>query len=80
MEATDAQTNFVFVKMGIPAAAFRDGCAEQLVQVGRDFPPYQNEWGRISLGTMDEMRRAVDVFDQVFSNAGVQARRGEVAA
>jgi histidinol-phosphate aminotransferase len=80
MEATDAQTNFVFVKMGIPAAAFRDGCAEQLVQVGRDFPPYQNEWGRISLGTMDEMRRAVDVFDQVFSNAGVQARREEVAA
>ena len=81
LDATDSQTNFVFVKTGLPAAAFRDACAEHNVLVGRDFPPYQTEWMRISLGTMAEMQRATDVFDQVMTDlVGSSGRRRDAAA
>jgi len=47
------------------AAAFRDGCAAKGVMVGRDFPPLEKQWARISLGTMDEMQKATEVFRSV---------------
>ena len=62
---TDSQTNFVWVNVRRPAKAFRDACSELDVLVGRDFPPMDNDHARISLGSMDEMRQAVDVFRQV---------------
>lgn len=64
-ESFDSQTNFIFVNLGRPAAWFRDGCREHGVRVGRDFPPYEKTHCRISIGTMDEMQRAVEVFGQV---------------
>ena len=65
--ATDSQTNFIFVDIGktMTAAAFRDGCAAKGVMVGRDFPPLEKQWARISLGTMDEMQKATEVFRTV---------------
>jgi histidinol-phosphate aminotransferase len=59
---TDSQTNFLFADIHRPAKEFRDACAKQGVMVGRDFPPFERTHARISIGTMDEMRRAVDVF------------------
>jgi histidinol-phosphate aminotransferase len=64
-EPTDSQTNFIFVKLGRPAREFRDGCAEQGISVGRDFPPMEKEWARISIGTQEEMDKAVAVFKSV---------------
>ena len=65
----------------MPASELRDACAEQNVLVGRDFPPYQEEWMRISLGTMDEMERAVRVFGRILpDSAGQRPRGAEVAA
>jgi histidinol-phosphate aminotransferase len=61
----ESQANFLFVEIGRPASAFREACAEQNVFVGRDFPPMENTHCRISLGTMDEMRRACEAFAQV---------------
>jgi histidinol-phosphate aminotransferase len=61
-EATDSQTNFIFVNLGRPAQEFREACREQAVAVGRDFPPMEQTHCRISIGTMDEMQRAVEVF------------------
>jgi len=58
----DSQGNFIFADIGRPAAEFRDACAKQGVMVGRDFPPFEKTHCRISVGTMDEMRKAVDVF------------------
>jgi histidinol-phosphate aminotransferase len=58
----DSQGNFLFVDIGRPAKDFRDACAKQGVMVGRDFPPYEKTHCRISIGTMDEMKKAVDVF------------------
>ena len=64
-EAPDTHTNFVFVNLGIPASRFRELCLEQDVRVGRDFPPMEQTHSRISLGTMEEMERAVAVFRRV---------------
>jgi histidinol-phosphate aminotransferase len=64
-KATDSQTNFIFVNINRPAEAFRNACREAGVMVGRDFPPYEKTHCRISIGTMDEMQRAVEVFKRV---------------
>jgi drug/metabolite transporter (DMT)-like permease len=66
-EGTNAHTNCVFVDIKRPAKEFRDACAAQKVRVGRDFPPFEKSHTRISLGTMDEMKRAVGVFRQVLT-------------
>ena len=58
----DSQGNFLFADIGMPAKDFRDACAKQGVMVGRDFPPFEKTHCRISIGTMAEMQRAVEVF------------------
>ena len=60
-----SEGNFIFADLHQPLAAFREGCARQGVMVGRDFPPFASTHARISIGTMDEMRRAADVFRAV---------------
>jgi histidinol-phosphate aminotransferase len=62
-----SQGNFLFADIGktMTAAAFRDACAKQGVMVGRDFPPLEKQWARISLGTMEEMQKATAVFRNV---------------
>ena len=62
-----SNTNFVFLNIGRPAAEFRDACAKRNVFVARDFPPMEKTHARITIGTMDEMRKAVDVFRDVLS-------------
>ena len=66
-KTTDSQTNFVFVNIGRPAKDFKEACAKQAVLVGREFPPLEKTWARISLGTMDEMKKATEVFARVLS-------------
>lgn len=66
-KCTASEGNFIFVDLHRPARAFRDGCASQGVMVGRDFPPFEQTHARISIGTMDEMRRAADVFRAVLT-------------
>jgi histidinol-phosphate aminotransferase len=61
-KSSDSQTNFLFVDIGRPAAEFRDACAADGVQVGRDFPPFEKTHARISIGTMEEMQKATAVF------------------
>jgi histidinol-phosphate aminotransferase len=65
IKGTDSQTNFIFMDIKRPAAGFRDACRANGVLVGRDFPPYEKTHCRISLGTMPEMQKAVDVFKRV---------------
>jgi histidinol-phosphate aminotransferase len=69
--STDSQTNFIFTEIGktMTAAQFRDGCAAKGVMVGRDFPPLEKQWARISLGTMEEMQKATEVFRSVLKPA-----------
>lgn len=56
-----SQTNFVFVNIKRDAREFQNACRAEGLIVGRPFPP-MTQWTRISIGTMDEMRRAAPVF------------------
>jgi histidinol-phosphate aminotransferase len=69
--ATGSQTNFIFVDVKRPTKTFRDACTKAGVLVGRDFPPYATHC-RITVGTMEEMQKAVKVFEQVLA-ASAQA-------
>jgi histidinol-phosphate aminotransferase len=75
-EAADCHTNCVFVDLKRPASQFREACAALKVSVGRDFPPFERTHSRITLGTMDEMKQAVQVFKRVLttSSTGAAAR------
>ena len=68
VKSADSQGNFLFADIGMPAKDFRDGCAKQGVMVGRDFPPFEKTHCRISIGTMDEMKKATDVFRDVLKS------------
>jgi histidinol-phosphate aminotransferase len=77
--STDSQTNFIFTDIGktMTAAAFREGCAAKGVMVGRDFPPLEKQWARISLGTMDEMQKATEVFRTVLKSSATTSSSGK---
>ncbi len=70
---TDSQTNFIFVDIKRPAADFRSACARENVHVGRDFPPYEKSHARISIGTMEEMQRAVQTFGRALARPAAAA-------
>ena len=73
-KCTDSQGNFLFVDVKRPAREFREACAKQGVMVGRDFPPFEKTHARISIGTMEEMRKAADVFRSVLKPSTTAAR------
>jgi len=68
-DSPESQTNFIFVNIKRPAVEFRDGCLAQGIAVGRDFPPMEKTYARISLGRMEDMERAMVVFKQVLGRA-----------
>jgi histidinol-phosphate aminotransferase len=73
MKPTDGQANFMFVDIGTPARAFRDACRAKNVLVARDFPPFEKTHARITLGTMEEMQKAVGVFGEVLGKKTTSA-------
>ena len=72
---TETQANFLFMDIKRAAKPFRDACRAAGVLVGRDFPPFEQRYCRISIGTMDEMQRAVAVFKMVLSGAPATSRQ-----
>jgi len=74
-QSTDSQNNFISTEIGktMTAASFRDACAKHGILVGRDFPPLEKQWARISIGTMAEMQKATDVFRQVLRSTTTAA-------
>lgn len=66
-EVPPSQTNHLFVNLRMPAATFREACLAQKISVGRDFPPMHNSHCRISLGSMEEMEIAAQVFRRVLN-------------
>ena len=61
-----SSANFLMVDIRRDAKAFRESCRERGVEVGRPFPPLLTH-SRISIGTMDEMQRASEVFRAVLA-------------
>jgi histidinol-phosphate aminotransferase len=63
-EDTDSQTNFIFVNIRRSAEEFQKTCRERGVRISRGRDKFAN-YARISMGTMEEMKRATEVFAQV---------------
>lgn len=72
---TATQANFLFADIKRPAKDFRDACRAAGVVVGRDFPPFEKQYCRISIGTMAEMQRAVAVFRTVLGTGSTSSRQ-----
>jgi histidinol-phosphate aminotransferase len=68
-DSPPSETNFIFVNIRKPAVEFRDACRAEGVSVGRDFPPMEKTYARISLGTMEDMQKAMVVFKKVLGKA-----------
>lgn len=67
-KSSASQTNFLMVGIARDSRTFKEACAKHGILVGRPFPPLTTQL-RVSIGTMDEMKKAVDVFRQVLSGA-----------
>ena len=68
-QPTESQANFLFVDVHRPAKEFREACAKSGILVGRDFPPFEKTHARISIGTMEDMQKATEVFRYVLRSA-----------
>lgn len=66
-----SDANFVFVNIKRDSRGFQEACRLKGVQVGRAFPP-MTTWARISIGTPEEMDKAVAVFMDVLASAPTQ--------
>ena len=64
-ETPESDTNFIFVNIRRPAVEFRDALRPMNIAVGRDFPPMEKTYARISLGTMEDMQKAMPAFKKV---------------
>lgn len=62
------EANFMMVDIRRDAKEFKLECVKQLVAVGRPFPTLPTH-SRISIGTMDEMKKATRVFKTTLSHA-----------
>jgi histidinol-phosphate aminotransferase len=62
-----SQTNFVMVDVRRDARRFQEACRAHDVLVGRPFPPLVTH-ARVSIGTLDEMRAAMPVFERVLAD------------
>ena len=62
---TDSQTNFIFVDIKRPAKEFRDACRGAGGAGGARLPALREEPPAISIGTLDEMKRATAVFGKI---------------
>jgi histidinol-phosphate aminotransferase len=58
--------NFVMVDIRRDAKAFQDACRQRGLLVGRPFPPLATH-SRITIGTLDEMRRALEIVKSVLA-------------
>jgi len=62
-----SEGNFVFFDVRRDVSEFKESCLKHGVAVGRPFPPFTTHV-RISMGTLDEMRKALPVFDEVLAS------------
>ncbi len=61
-----SETNFLMINLRRDMRPVREACRREGVAVGRPFPPL-NTWLRVSIGTMEEMQKATEVFRKVLA-------------
>ncbi|MHB8838419.1 MAG: pyridoxal phosphate-dependent aminotransferase [Gemmatimonadaceae bacterium] len=65
-EVGASETNFLMINLRRDMRPVRDACWREGIAVGRPFPPLTT-WLRVSIGTMDEMQKASEVFRKVLA-------------
>lgn len=68
----DSEANFVMADVRRDIRAFQQACRSRGVEIARPFPPLLT-WARITVGTMDEMRHAVEVFKGALDDSAPSA-------
>jgi histidinol-phosphate aminotransferase len=66
--AIASEANFIMVDIRRDVREFNKACADRGVLIGRPFPPLMTH-ARISIGTMQEMRVAVEVFKSMLASS-----------
>jgi histidinol-phosphate aminotransferase len=59
-----AHANYLFVEIKRDITSFRTACEARGLLIGRLYPP-ADTWARITIGTPDEMRRGLAIFEEV---------------
>lgn len=62
-----SNTNFTFIQTGMDNEAFQAKMQEYGILTGRNFPPFNNEWSRVSMSKPEEMEYFVQVYKQLFA-------------
>jgi histidinol-phosphate aminotransferase len=65
-EVGPSEANFLMINLRRDMRPVRDACRTEGIAVGRPFPPLTS-WLRVSIGTMDEMQKATEVFRKVLA-------------
>jgi histidinol-phosphate aminotransferase len=73
LKVLPTQANFVMVDVKRDSGSFQAQCREQGVMIARAFPPLTTH-ARVSVGTMDEMKRAMAVMLPLLAASPVSAR------
>ena len=72
-EPVESEANFLMVNVRRDIRSFQSACRERGVGVARPFPPLMT-YARVTIGTMDEMKRAAAVFQDVLAQPASAAR------
>ena len=61
-----SNTNFTFIQTGMDNETLQSQMGEYGILTGRNFPPFNNEWSRISMSKPEEMEYFVQVYKQLY--------------
>lgn len=62
-----SNTNFTFIETGMDNKAFQAKMREYGILTGRDFPPYNTSWSRISMSKPEEMEYFAQIYKRLFA-------------
>jgi histidinol-phosphate aminotransferase len=72
-----SEANFVLVDVRRDVAGFQAACRQRDVHIARPFPPLTT-WARVTVGTPDEMDRAMPVLLDVLAKPDATSARAEI--
>ena len=62
-----SNANFTFINTGMENRAFQERMREFGLLTGRDFPPYDKSWARISFAKPEEIEYFVEIYKRLFA-------------
>jgi histidinol-phosphate aminotransferase len=62
-----SNTNFTFIQTGMKNSDFQAKMNEYGILTGRDFPPYDTTWSRVSMSMPEEMEYFVQIYKRLFA-------------